>query len=701
MTLNLSNQHLEDESNVFALITNPEKYKYIDLSNNNFTSLPQELSMFSNLIKLDISKNKFQDISQIIRSLQTFPSLQMLNIDIFTREDAYFILKSLPNLTKLNGQTTTDDDYEEESGEIPQENEEYEDDEEKNTREEIQSQSHQNQIDTGRASIMTLEEDEMSFVKEVDVFNNIIEQIDALYQSTSERNGNKFKIDFQKKVKEQIEIINRNIDIPDYLYKMNIARSKIEIYSFLLSEIISLLINNSKQIAHHKTGIEITINIIKAKINKNEHLLYEIISQLHYQLIDGQNISNALSLNGKEKQVNNNNNNFNDGPSNNKQEYTKQMVSNLNSFQAHPLHTNNTNNNYQFIHTSPSVKNTQQNVNNIPPMPSKKTLLLTLDDIFKYHTDINKSNFANRIPEQSLIISMIGYLQQKYGIKSLIDTWINHINAGITMYSQEESEINLFGKILNNSIEENAYYVYKDLKNICADILLSYIKDKNQYKSKDYIEKVYASKKNGFISYDEWCQILNIIFNNEKDIIHKNITQFIKTKNTKEERYQDINVININENRLTREERRKKNCNVPKASLSLNILYQDFIKLLLEFQIKLREKYLGGFVDGFKKVDKDKDGMITEDEFKEMMFGFKVEFEDYDDIIEKMLDNLDPFEGNKISFSSCVKILSEEIVTNDKQKMSILDVIVSQHSNNHIENENNINSKRNFELTRK
>ena len=64
-----------------------------------------------------------------------------------------------------------------------------------------------------------------------------------------------------------------------------------------------------------------------------------------------------------------------------------------------------------------------------------------------------------------------------------------------------------------------------------------------------------------------------------------------------------------------------------------------------------------------------------------MMIGFGIEFEDYDNTIEKMLDMLDPFEGNKISFSTYVKILSDE-TTNEKHKKSILDIIVSNSNFN-------------------
>ena len=198
--------------------------------------------------------------------------------------------------------------------------------------------------------------------------------------------------------------------------------------------------------------------------------------------------------------------------------------------------------------------------------------------------------------------------------------------------------------------------------------MLSFIKRNNQLKPQDYIEKIFNNKIQGFHLYDEWCHILKIIFVKEKNVLYKNITKFIQMENKKEERYQDINLLNIKENKLTRKDKRRIQYGISQENISLNILYQDFIKLLLEFQIKLREKYLHKFAEKFKMVDNDKDGVINENVFKEMMIGFGIEFEDYNNIIEKMLDMLNPFEGNKIFFSTYVKIISDETATNGNIK---------------------------------
>ena len=44
-----------------------------------------------------------------------------------------------------------------------------------------------------------------------------------------------------------------------------------------------------------------------------------------------------------------------------------------------------------------------------------------------------------------------------------------------------------------------------------------------------------------------------------------------------------------------------------------------FLKCVLDFQLKEHEKFLGYFVNVFKRVDSDRDGILTEVEFRNLM----------------------------------------------------------------------------------
>ena len=59
-----------------------------------------------------------------------------------------------------------------------------------------------------------------------------------------------------------------------------------------------------------------------------------------------------------------------------------------------------------------------------------------------------------------------------------------------------------------------------------------------------------------------------------------------------------------------------------------NILFSDFIKIVLDNHIRFRDKQLKNFVDIFKSVDTNKDGIISEEEFSELVQRMNIFKED-------------------------------------------------------------------------
>ena len=57
--LNLHNKGINTFDEIIPLLTNISQLKELDLSNNNLTSLPSNLSSFENLIYLNLSQNIF------------------------------------------------------------------------------------------------------------------------------------------------------------------------------------------------------------------------------------------------------------------------------------------------------------------------------------------------------------------------------------------------------------------------------------------------------------------------------------------------------------------------------------------------------------------------------------------------------------------------------------------------------------------
>lgn len=600
MSLNLANRQKEEVLNILNGIRNPEKINSIDLSGNDLTSLPSMISKFINLNKIDLMRNNFSDISQVASVLGTLPMLHTLNIDLYSENDVTEILKFLPHLTTLNGETT---------GDV------YED------VEETQNEEKKEEIDDDD------NDEEMSLFSERDVFNNIINQI-KIMKGVSDG----FEERFANVLKQEISKINEKIDLPEYLYKMNIVKSKIEIFSFLSNEIFSIAIKGIDD-STAKNTLMIADKIVKAKISKNEDILYEIISQLHLQ----QN-------NNQPKEITD--------------DKTKPIVKENNRNSSKKETDINQSNSTSQIISSPSSL-----------LVSKKILLSTIKHIMRYHKEMNKSNFQSRLPEQNLKYSIESYFSKKYGVKSLVENYVNELYSAIEKFSDEESEVKLFEKILSSRIDENSYDTYNELKDIVDNVLKDYIRDKSSFKPKNELDRVFKLKTKSFISYEEWKYILNIIFNNDYNVIHSQIIQFISDKNSTDEDYNDININYFNNSKMTREQKRTTH-----FKEKYEIKYTDFICILLDFQIKLRERYLNVISNVFNSYDDDGDGVIEETQFRKMIASFGIE-EITEDDVNKLLDVIDPFEYGNVSFNMCVKALSDTMCGND---MSLLDKIITK-----------------------
>ena len=106
------------------------------------------------------------------------------------------------------------------------------------------------------------------------------------------------------------------------------------------------------------------------------------------------------------------------------------------------------------------------------------------------------------------------------------------INKSIKLYSNEDYEINLFGKILNNEQEEASRFIIIKLEENIAELIEFYYKSKYPFKSQKELKKKMEEKKNGVLIEEEWKGIIYYLYNNEdSQVIRKqNISIYTRTK---------------------------------------------------------------------------------------------------------------------------------------------------------------------------
>ena len=631
--------------------------------------LPNDLSIFQCLIVLDLSKNNFKNYEEIGKALSTIPNLKELKIDLFSQDDAYYILSNLPRLDYLN---------------------------EKKTKE------SQSPID-----INDQEMENTSLKNEIPNFNSLTKRIIAKLQMLNQ-STDLFYSQFQQMFKGQIDNLqNLSENVPNYLYASHVLNAKVEIYSFLQNKCINML--NAKVDSELVDIIKTINHFIKLNETYSIELIQKISSNFEKAIIEykstseekeqkinelytkSQQLDSQIELKDKMiSQLKEQNKQLNDKVD---ELTTKQnlMVTQSNNIKTNPsakvtpIKRNNititTNNNVNTNSSIKSVKKTtlqnSQNTSQISQAPSIvskkesraligpinkrsitiKNLLETINEIYQSKIAHDKKLQESGLQKETLEQHMYTYLNYKYGLKNLVIEWASAIIDGIRKYSKENSEICLFGKILRNEIEEGEILIITKLKSTINSFLVYYIQNKYTLKTKGEIDQIVNSIKVGYLNEEEWKNITSYLFPNENDLLALNdkITNFILKANNN----------NLNEEKIS---------------------YQKFIQIIIEFQIRLRGIYLKNFNEMFIKVDTNRDGIINEGEFYQLIEGINVYDQDnVDQQVNAFLSYIDPYKTGNILYSDVIDLLSKEMImdkdpdTDELVKMSILDKLSIQY----------------------
>ena len=389
--------------------------------------------------------------------------------------------------------------------------------------------------------------------------------------------------------------------------------------------------------------------------------------------------------------------------------------------------------------------NTYNNVNThkqqIIPL---KTLKDFINELYLSKSQYDIKCIQFKLPKETLEEHMYTFLNKKYGLKNLIIEWAKNIIAGIKYYSKKDSIVLLFGKIMRNEQEEDARFIIEKVSESIEELLLHYIKRQNPLKLVNEVNKMFERKKKSDLIEEEWKGIIYSIYEKEEaEEIEKKIEIFINKENEKKRREMfqkykksriskqnnnNNNYINTNNsyyvntitslnnlsnnninnpntsymnsignltnnnNKLSRVEK----YNMLIFSEEKNILFTDFIKIVLDNHIRFRDKQLKNFLELFRSVDTNRDGIINEEEFNELIHKMKIfKEEEVENKIFQFLERLDPFDNQKFTFSECVKFFSGEIIKitdikGNEKEMSILEkVCFNENKNGNITITNN------------
>ena len=780
--INLSGKDLSGEPSQILLNNLYKKFPNateIDINNCNLEKFPKIFLNFKKLISFDLRNNNFIDFESLSEDLSNFPNLTDLKIDLIDENQVLMILSQIPKLIFLNGKSTKEavtivDLDEKDIQDISLQNEVETFNEIMNKLNEKEEHINANNNENDSSVFLFSNEFQNKLYEEAEKIKNtlnnnlpnyiyanyviqsqlelkkMLSQKFLSYLNEEDKNiGNLIFDSVFKSGERLVELVNNLF--PKIEEKTDNLRNQLE-EAWKIADDITDFEGKYKEAKKEKDILASNFEIVKIKMKKLEEENNTITQKLLQIPKEIEKKSSEISIIKNDNEINNLKNESQNKRSENtlkinisNKDFDKDSSKNFffknNNNSNYSLINNNSMNYYNNIsnYNKTNESKNDSSLNSKSKVLSLKATKDIMNEIYNSKAIFDKKCYENGKARETLEQHMYTYLNHKYGLKNLIIEWASSIINAIKLYSNEDCEINLFGKILRNEQEEDSRLVLMKLQENISELLEYYLKSKNPLKSQKEIKKLLLQKKNGKLTEEEWKGIIYYIYSEEEaKTLESRIMHFIQKEKDKEKNNKIIDSIPINTvsefnqtfntgnnyllsgsssaefiknnptiyltthgtKKLTRKDIM---LSLFKSQEEDNIAYKNFIKLVGEHQIRNRDKYLKNFVQLFRKFDTDIDGVLNETEFINMIKEIPYCQNNLDDYIFRFLSTIDPFNNKKITFNDCVSLFTMEIISDkekDKDKENVNENNNQAQENDNKKNEEN-KDKANMETNQK
>ena len=571
-----------------------------------------------------------------------------------------------------------------------------------------------------------------SFVKIDNVSKMISNKLDEIEKNKEQKFNSEFTHKFEELKKSQIEQINTSSKIkkPNYLYLMQLLNSRVILYNFLNDIFLEKYVNIKDKDEYN------ILNNISYNVISNYNILADILIKLlnFFEIMNEEIISLKNENNKKAKyirQINDKMLSYKEKLNKNQQENelisiklldnkTNNQLIDQFSDKRRKLYSkiipkNKSVNNFEYSRdvgnkkyiTSKIIQNKKvsnknnsdiiinnqnncfSNITNLFLTGNRLLTMKMIKDII-YNIYNSKNNYNNKCiekkqPKETMEEYMYTYLNCKYGLKNMVIEWATNIINGIKNYSHIDNEICLFGKILRNDLDESCQYIMPKLKKKIEESIIKVLKKEYEFKRDEEIHE-YKNKliKNRLPLNLVKLILPNIYNHSEIEKILPKITEKVNEYKIKVANNEIIdknnNILyglsclndknNSYHNKLSRIEINQKL--IEKENESLTIGYDELTNICHELEVEIKENYLKPFIDTFKLIDEDNDGILNEIQFINLIKALKIYNENnFRNEIKGILNLIDPYGYEKFIFTECVQVLSTYNINNK----NIIDII--------------------------
>eukprot|EP00929_Paragymnodinium_shiwhaense_P017168 TRINITY_DN126161_c0_g1_i1.p1 TRINITY_DN126161_c0_g1~~TRINITY_DN126161_c0_g1_i1.p1 ORF type:complete len:476 (+),score=124.44 TRINITY_DN126161_c0_g1_i1:86-1513(+) len=220
--------------------------------------------------------------------------------------------------------------------------------------------------------------------------------------------------------------------------------------------------------------------------------------------------------------------------------------------------------------------------------PAKELMLRQLRDIMQtvYSSKASHDQRCMELgePLETLEQHLYAFLSKRYGLKSVVQEWSQAIFRTIQKYAAKEVDVLVFGKILQNSLSESFATVQDTLRSTVQTLLRNDLQARHKHRPQAEVDALWRARAKHGVPLSECEDVVRYMYNDrDSSVVLSRLHTTVTGNAAKEDRSGEPTVIR----------------------------YADFVQILLTFQMQLTEGFLCEFVEVFRQIDTDKDGILT------------------------------------------------------------------------------------------
>lgn len=289
------------------------------------------------------------------------------------------------------------------------------------------------------------------------------------------------------------------------------------------------------------------------------------------------------------------------------------------------------------------------------PLPK---LIEVIHEICASKNKFDKKCVESKLARETMEQHLYTFLYQKYGLRSLMIDWASAIIKGIKSHQLEDIWVGTFGKILRNELNEDFRFVIQELEREIDRLTIDYLRAKHALKSDAYNTRLAKKYRMNEIPMDHgmWVDIVKHLYDDDDAL--SVISKVLEASGMDEESIEEPSQEQSPTDTAAPEPTNARSVFGKQGHQVMSILHDNLVAEILTCQLDAQQRYLSKFLQLFRRFDTDHNGILNEQEFRQLLLalGSKTEAQ-----LRKCIKSVDPHNHQSISFSECVNVLSAEI----------------------------------------